>query len=168
MSERVNKFFEEKLKQIEEMKKNTKEKQLIDLGLFDYEYKTEGDTTVISSEYRELVDGKACRKKAIEVTDEEYEKIVELAELTYSGNQEEMSSTKQKVLLVKALKLASILAIATGLIDMISYFNMYQDAFSGWNSFLNISRVIISSFARGAELYGLAVVIDYLYRIYKK
>lgn len=79
MNSKVQKFIEKRRQEELDREKSRQHAHLIELGLYDVEY---GPDNCFSEEFPDMEDGRYCKKKPIEVTQEEYESICRVAPIT--------------------------------------------------------------------------------------
>lgn len=79
MNAKVEKFIEEQQQAEIDREKKRQQAHLIDLGLYDLEYAPDN---CFSEEFPYMEDGRYCKKKPIEVTQEEYKSICQVAPIT--------------------------------------------------------------------------------------
>ncbi|BAK97539.1 hypothetical protein OBV_03410 [Oscillibacter valericigenes Sjm18-20] len=83
MNSKVQNFIEKIQQEELDREKSCQYAHLIELGLYDVEY---GPDNCFSEEFPDMEDGRYCKKKPIEVTQEEYESICQVAPVTPPKN----------------------------------------------------------------------------------
>lgn len=83
MNSKVEEFIEKRRREELDREKSCQHAHLIELGLYEVEYASEN---CFSEAFPDMEDGRYCKKKPIEVTQEEYESICQVAPVTPPKN----------------------------------------------------------------------------------